>query len=343
MPKIERSWDGGYVRTDAKGRSVYIIRRSVSGKRYEVSTRCRTERAAIEQLRRFEADPESYEAAGAVKEEGLFLTDVLVTEFLDWSHSHQKNSDEWLTKQKRLLAWWLERLKGLDLRKLTVTKNIKPALVGATSRQHRIAVLKSFYSWLRKEKHAISIAEDPTFQTLSVPQAVPQQWTEDKVIPFEDYEKVRLLLDQHWRDAMDIQAGTAWHVSEVQRFAKAGRIEKFHGEDDSVAGVLVCPQAKGGGLLRTAVSAEVLEAASRLRKRGALGREKYGLAINAACKEAGVKPFTPGRFRHSVATWAVNRGASLNAVSDFLNHKSKATTRKFYATHAVAAKIPTLR
>jgi hypothetical protein len=29
-------------------------------------------------------------------------------------------------------------------------------------------------------------------------------------------------------------------------------------------------------------------------------------------------------------------------VSSFLNHKSPRTTRKFYATHAVPAKVPTL-
>ncbi|WP_395831273.1 tyrosine-type recombinase/integrase [Archangium violaceum] len=71
--------------------------------------------------------------------------------------------------------------------------------------------------------------------------------------------------------------------------------------------------------------------------------EKYTLAIKGACTAAGIPPFTPGRFRHSVATWAIEKGAAPASVAAFLNHKSPATTRRFYATHAVPAKIPTLR
>jgi len=34
-----RSWEGGYVKKDAVGNDVYIIRRMLKGKRYHVSTR----------------------------------------------------------------------------------------------------------------------------------------------------------------------------------------------------------------------------------------------------------------------------------------------------------------
>ena len=33
------TWEGGFVRTDAKGRKVYVIRRMINGKSYKVSTR----------------------------------------------------------------------------------------------------------------------------------------------------------------------------------------------------------------------------------------------------------------------------------------------------------------
>ena len=56
---------------------------------------------------------------------------------------------------------------------------------------------------------------------------------------------------------------------------------------------------------------------------------------------AKVEPHTPGRYRHAVATWAVERGVDLRAVASFLGHRFPATTRKFYATHATAAKVPT--
>jgi integrase len=94
--------------------------------------------------------------------------------------------------------------------------------------------------------------------------------------------------------------------------------------------------------LRTAVSAEVLEAGKRLLERGSLSFEKYALALKGACKAAGIPAFTPGRFQHSVASWAIEKGATPASVAAFLNHKSPSTTRRFYATHAVPTKVPTL-
>jgi hypothetical protein len=61
MPRIDDKWDYGYIRKDAKGRKVHIIRVSIGGKRYEVSTRRHTQGAAIDEYRRFETDPENYE------------------------------------------------------------------------------------------------------------------------------------------------------------------------------------------------------------------------------------------------------------------------------------------
>ena len=112
-----------------------------------------------------------------------------------------------------------------------------------------------------------------------------------------------------------------------------------------VAGVLVCPEAKDGGELRSAVGKEVLEAAKRLLAHGSFSVQKYGMAVKRACVAAGLKEaevFTPGRMRHSVATHAVNAGADLAAVSTFLNHKSPATTRAFYAKFAVPKRPPTI-
>ena len=120
-------------------------------------------------------------------------------------------------------------------------------------------------------------------------------------------------------------------------------MEPYRGEAEGIAGVLVCPQTKSGEPLRTAVSAEVLEAGKRLLERGSFGREKYGLASTRPARRRASRPSPPGRFRHSVATWAIEKGANPASVAAFLNHKSPSTTRRFYATHAVPAKIPTLR
>jgi len=53
-------------------------------------------------------------------------------------------------------------------------------------------------------------------------------------------------------------------------------------------------------------------------------------------------PVTAGSFRHTVATEAIEKGAPPEQVSAFLGHKSPQTTKRFYATLAVAPKIPTL-
>ncbi|MBF5043182.1 tyrosine-type recombinase/integrase [Aggregicoccus sp. 17bor-14] len=343
------TWEGGFIRRDAKGRKVYVIRKMIEGTVYKVSTRAHSASAAVEQLRRFEADPSHYSPGGGPSGEPLLLDEHLAQAFLFWSRDEKKNSREWLEKQKRYLAWWADRLAGLDLRtgsggrRVQLTEHILPALASAPNRQHRIAVLKAFYGWLRKERHLITPAQDPTLETLVVPQARPAQWRRSKDIPAEHYLKAREHLASHWRDGMDVQAGTGWHVSEVMRFAKSGTIEPHRGKAQEAGGVLVCPQTKSGETLRTAVSAEVLEAGKRLRQRGTFGREKYGMAVRAACEAAGVPPFTPGRFRHAVATWAINNGADPAQVAAFLNHKSPSTTRKFYATHATPTKVPTLR
>ncbi len=86
----------------------------------------------------------------------------------------------------------------------------------------------------------------------------------------------------------------------------------------------------------------MLDAANRLLKRGVFTRQRYGQAINRACDVAGIARFSPGRFRHTVATVAINAGADPAAVAAFLNHKSPRTTRRFYATHAAPKRVPTL-
>src|SRR6218665_331293 len=63
----------------------------------------------------------------------------------------------------------------------------------------------------RKVKH-VPVAEDPTFGRLRVPQARPEQWKRDKVILREHYLLAREHLAPHWRDGMDVQAGTGWHA-----------------------------------------------------------------------------------------------------------------------------------
>jgi integrase len=339
----KRSWQGGYIIRDSKGQDLYFIRKQIDGKRYDLSTGCHNVRAAVKQLERFEANPAGYSPRGDEPEAPIYLDEALCSEFMAFSRDVKKNSPGWLRKQADYVAWWAGQLDGLDLRRVSIGDHLKPALAKAAAVPHRTATIKAIFSWLRKEKHLITAVEDPTYGALPVPQSKPEQWKRVKAIPKDHYLLAREHLPPNWRDPLDVQAATGWHLTEVQRFAQSGTIEPVpRGSAESVAGVLVCPQTKGGAMLRTAVSAEALEAAKRLHERGSLSIEKYGLAVNAACRAAQIEPFTPGQFRHSVATWAINSGADPASVAAFLNHKSPRTTRKFYATHATPKKVPTL-
>jgi integrase len=143
---------------------------------------------------------------------------------------------------------------------------------------------------------------------------------------------------------LDVQAGTGAHVTELMRFAVSGAIEPVPlGRTDGAAGVLVFPEHKSGGAFRVAVTKETVEAAERMLKHGAFSRKWYEQAIKGACGAAGVPTFTPARLRHTLATRAVNAGVDVAAVGSFLHHRSPKTTRRWYATLAAPARVPTLR
>jgi integrase len=383
------AWEqrGGRIRFDAKGRPVYVIRKQIAGRRFEVSTRKHTLAAALAEWEKFEKDPEGYATGGGVGPAPMYLENKLVERFLEWSAGERGNSTGWLAKQKAFLADWMETLGAVNLRRLSLRDHVVPALAGATSRRHRLAVLKALYSWLRKHEHVLTSAEDPTID-MPLPQIEPAQWKRTKVIPRDhidlvlEYLRVRETEARAkretrelarrakgnvvelvppaeekepragpWAEALIVQAGTGWHTTEIVRFAEAGSIEPLPKtvQQEGVAGVLVCPMHKSGEPLRTRASPAAVEAAKRLLAHGAISREWYDRAIRTACAsvkrpdgKVGIPVFTPGRLRHSVATWAIEAGTDPASVAAFLGHKSARTTRRFYATHASPAKVPTL-
>lgn len=334
---VDRSdtWDGGYKRTNSKGRKVFVIYKRVRGRLYEISTRCTSSGAAETQWQRFQSDPANYKPEGEKPRGALVLDEPLGGAFLRWSREEKRNTVKWVKDQRRALAWWEERIGTVDLRKLT-TARLATELDGVPAgRKQLIATLKTFYGWLRTERHLITTAEDPTFGQLRVPQAKPRQLTQVKAIELDQYRAAMAALKGWPRDALEVLAGTGWHVTELQRFITGGTVGA-HPRDKSAA-VLLCPHTKGGVPLRTQVSVEVAAAARRLQARGELDYFKLREAIHAA----GGK-FNPGFMRHSAATWAINAGADPASVAAFLGHKSPATTRKFYATFAVPLKVPTI-
>jgi integrase len=342
MPWVGK-WLGGRIWQGADGRRSYVIRRQVGGRAYEVSTQCTGERAALRQLERFEADPAGYSPSG-VSGESLVLTAELVEAFLRWSKHGKGNSLGWVATQKRYLTWWAAKLGRRDLRRVSLRDHIRPALDAAPNPKHRIETIKAFYGWLRKERHTISAAEDPTYGALSVPQARPEQWVTPKVIPRAHHDAALGAITEPWRSMLIALSGTGWHVTELERFVRAGIIAELPtnaSRANDAHKILICPRRKSGETQRTPVSREVAEAAAKLRARGTFSTVRFYKAVEAACDAAGVPRFSPGRYRHTVATWAIEAGADPAAVAAFLGHKSPSTTRRFYATLAVVPKVPT--
>lgn len=342
-------WLGGYRRIEGDGSVTFIIEREVNGKRFHKSTRCNLERSALKQLQRFEADPLHYRPEGDPDEMPVEITTELIADFHAWSTdpvNGKGNSEKHAREMTKRLKEWGVELAGVDLRKATLRDHIKPALAKWKGRQHRIIALKSFFAWLRKEKSVLRSGDDPTLD-LPVPQARPEKHVRRKAVEFERVQQAFQALTPEYRDMLQLLAATGWHVSELERFVRGlGRIEKplspvVDRRGLPVLAVLVV-RHKGGDETRVpVVEATHLEVAERLAARGTVPR-RFNDALKAACEAAGIEPFGGGVLRHSVATWAIELGATPQEASDYLNHKSKQTTLRFYAdVNVPTATIPT--
>lgn len=327
-------WEGGRVWEDATGARTYLIRRQIGGTRYEVSTHCDRERPALAQLDRFLADPENYDPRGG-SADPLRLTAELVGAFIAWSLDVKGNSRPWVLQQKAYLAWWAETLKGRDLRALDLGAHVIPALDSAPERRHRIEVLKAFCSWLRKERHLLSRADDATLD-LAVRARRPEQWRRPKAIPRAHFLRVLVALEPRHRDALTLLDETGWHVSELVRFVRGGITLEAPGRKEHA---ILEVRHKSGEPHRTAVGFRASRAAARLRERGAFSVGRFYEAVRAACKAAKIPAWTPGRFRHTLATRAVEAGEAPAAVAAYLGHKSPATLRRFYASLATPPRV----
>ena len=337
---------GGYIR-----KGIYAVQRTMNGRRYDVSLRRSTASAALEELVRFERDPANYRAALPARE-GFYLDKAVVQDFLDWSRDVKRNTEEWRREQRRVLAWWGEKLAGIDQKQITVRDHLGPALDGvpASAKAQRIRVLKSFYGWCCEKE---TLDRNPLFRKMRAETQVrPAQWKASRVIPIEDAAAVYRLLAPPYNDALIVLFATGWHARELVRFVAAGALEQIpEGREAEGTTVLMTPRTKAGTPLRTIVAAVAAAAAKRLRERGDLSGQYFRRALEKACakaeaerkkvnREATLPSFQPGSGRHTVATYAKNHGVSPELVASFLNHGAK-TTDRFYANHAIPKKVPT--
>lgn len=357
-------WTGGHIRLAGKGRAarkIFIIRRMIDGRRFEVSTKRSTETAALIELERFEKNPAGYEPLPDVDllpDEGpppLRLDAALSKRYL--KSCETRDSVKYWRGKKRVIAWWLKKLDGKDLRHLDLAADIVAHVPeGTPGRQPKIAVLKHFFSWMRDVQGAnlLTAGEDPTLDRLRVPQSQPAQSRRAKTFTAKNLKRAIAELEKmgkgHHADALRVLGATGWHVTELDRLARgvAGTgVEELPPGRNATKGsvALLTVHKVGAAPHRTEVRAEAAAAARRLIERGGVPANLTGVLrdeVNPALGLGRDDRVMPGCARHSVATAAVNAGESIQDVANFLGHKSPATTRRFYAASAVAKKVRTL-
>lgn len=322
--KHHERWLGGYVRVVDGVPTFYIERRNGSD-RYHVCTRVHTEAAAQKQLARFEANPHDYRPNGSDGER-VQMTGARIASFTAWQLS---GADAVTPKHAlyvaRYLTKWMEQIGKRDLRSLKLHELKKWLAQHEGAHGLRIAALKVFFKWMREEEGLLKHSEDVTLN-LPVPQARPEQRLRQKALDWKTVEAILPHLDDAERDCIAVLVGTAWHLTELERFAKGGEISGPDG--DALAVLVVQHKNRETALTRLRVQSQV-DAAQRIRARGHIPY-RFSSRFGDASEAAGLPRVTAGVFRHSVSTWAVQAGATPEQVSRFLNHKDARTARKFY-------------
>lgn len=334
-------WLGGFIRETKRGKPVFVIEKRIGGVLFKISTRRHTEDAAMRELRKFEADPGGYDPTASP--DGVVMTPELVMEYCDWMvlppPAGRGNTHEWSLQVASFLRDWLRAFGGLDLRRVSATGHVKPALKSwSTSRPGRVVALKGFFSWMRKEKGTLKHHEDP-MPDVRIPerQAAKETSTGARDVPFDRVQKVFRHLRVDVRDILLLLTGTGWHVSEVRRFAEHGEIRKD--PTGKHLAVLVTFHKRREKAVAGLVHQEHVDAAKRLRaeQRILSGNTLAGL-MRRACTDAGLDEgefFGWGDMRHSVGTWAIEAGDDIRNVARAFNHESEKMLRRHYVRHAV--------
>jgi integrase len=334
------SWVGGRVRTDRRGRRVYVIERMVDGKRIFVTLGPVSEDAALAELALFERAPAAYKATRASKDltpsDAVTITAERVQGCLE-RLAADGCSDDYRADCKRYLVAWTTALDGADLRtvKLLELTQAMKGMEGA--RAQRIAALKTFTRYLRDRGE---LENDATL-LLHAPQPKPEKTVRKKGYDASVVERIyRGLQRQEVRDVLRIRAMTGQHHTEIDRVARGrGVLTRVEGQGE-IAGTVALPH-KSGDIHIQALATATLEAYERLQRRGSAPDDRW---VARQCQEAcdalklGVH-FNPGELRHTFATLArssgrevkpASGGLPLSIVASAMGHRSERTTSRFY-------------
>ncbi len=343
-------WLGGYIRHEKDGTAVFIIEKEINRRRFHISTHCHDEKSAIAQFTRFEANPLGYSPAGEAPRNAVVMTAELIGEFHEWHLA--KNNGQYARAVARSLGQWMKALGTRNLRSIELS-DLKAALTKwKVNNKRNVIAIKVFFAWLRQEKGAVKHAEDPTLD-LKVPQSDPAKHKRRRATDFALIEEVYPYLHPRMQDTIQALAATGWHISELRRFIadKTTKIEEpgvevLDANGNRVVAVLVAWHKSKKWTRTSIVHQKHLDAIRRLKEHGSIPR-KHNLAIATAMKHADARrrefdpawldrePFVLGTMRHSVATWSIDLGATVEQAAAHLDHADKRTTERFYVDQLV--------
>jgi hypothetical protein len=174
MPCWTGKWKGGRTYRTQEGRTVYVLRKMVQGKHYEITLEARNEMEAEAELALFLRGPGAYqtrsEAARTQNDAAVYLDAETVGRFLEYLQG-QGRTARYVRDVGTYLAAWAEALAGRNLRRLTLQEVLRELARHKTARKNRITALKSFTAWLREVEAVLPVAEDCTL-ALKVPLAL---------------------------------------------------------------------------------------------------------------------------------------------------------------------------
>lgn len=350
----KEKWLGGYVRRGVKG-ATFVIERWIDGTHWHVSTKCRTQRAALKELERFEADPAGYRLARSRKTVATAVTPELIDEYLE--HMKARELDPpYIDSHEYYLGQVMVALEGRELGRITYAELVDvmkaaedPQFKSAAAARRR--ALKAFASWLRREKGLLTRLNDPTLDLRVAHVATPEKNRRKKAMTLETVERIVATLSEDVRDVAIVLAATGAHITELRRLhAGHGQLSQpAEWQEGVLLNVVVRHKNRkkdGGNHVVALTDPTAVEALQRILKRPAFpSRGHYHHEVRKARAAVGVA-FNLGWLRHSVSTWLALKRTPEQQIANQLGHVDTKMVRSTYIDLGLAAHpvpIPRLR
>lgn len=344
-------WEGGRIRVTDKGKRVWMIERSIDGRRYAISLRVTNISGALAELALFNRDPRSY--AGQLDEKAsvhqpLVLNDVLVDRFMAWARdpAQQLSHDYVEHILDAYLRQWVRKLAALgcsDLLRVSTVQLRQALSTWPTAKKHRVIALKALASWLR-DNGFLSSQTDPTLDLKSIKGKRKRTEEEAKAYDLRDVQTVyRAVLHQGIRDRITLCFGHGVHLSELERYARGeGRLRSVGPwEACPIVGTLRLAH-KSGEWHTISLNAQGFAAAQRIGAEGPRSRSWCYQHLADVARQNNLPHLLLGSGRHSFTTWCRTPGmgvvkveppqpaVSLEDVAAVTGHRSVSTTRFHY-------------